>query len=111
MDISKVLDVLNEALKDRDLTIWLQKEKIKDLEAEIAKLKEKKDWQYMKRVENECVGCTYIGLSCMGNSCPNRNVVHYYCDKCGEAIEVLYYFEDEELCISCIIEQLDRVED
>lgn len=41
----------------------------------------------MYKVTNECVGCTLIGLYCIGSSCPNRNVTRYYCDRCGEECE------------------------
>lgn len=59
----------------------------------------------MKRIENGCVDC---GLPCLGNSCPHRNEVAYYCDECGEETD-LYYFEDEELCIDCIESRLKKV--
>lgn len=59
------------------------------------------------RFENECVDC---GLPCMGDSCPNRHVKRYYCDKCGEEVEKLYYFDGEELCLDCIEESLEEVE-
>ena len=60
----------------------------------------------MLEYENECVSC---GLPCLGSSCPNRNVPHFYCDKCGEETE-LYHFDGEELCIDCITEMLEKVE-
>lgn len=60
----------------------------------------------MLKYENECVDC---GLPCLGNSCPNRRVPRYYCDKCGDEAK-LYYFDDEELCLNCIEEKLDVVE-
>lgn len=62
----------------------------------------------MKRIEDECVGCP-AGVPCLGPSCPNRNVVRYYCDECG-AEETLYEWDGQELCIECIKEQLDVVE-
>ena len=62
----------------------------------------------MKRLENECVGCP-PELGCLGESCPNRNVPHFYCDKCKEE-EVLYEFEDGEYCIDCIAKMLTVVE-
>lgn len=61
----------------------------------------------MKQVENECVCCE---LPCLGVSCPNKNVVRYYCDHCGEE-EELYYFDNEELCIYCIKKLLEKVEE
>lgn len=63
----------------------------------------------MKKIESHCVGCTDLGMYCIGSACPNREAVHYYCDECG-AEEELYIFEDEELCIDCIIERLEKVE-
>lgn len=51
MKIDNVLEVLNEALASKDLTIWLQKEEIKKqketiekLQEKIKFLEEKKDW-------------------------------------------------------------------
>ena len=59
----------------------------------------------MKRIENECADC---GLPCLGDSCPNRNVVRLYCDKCNEE-KVLYHYDSEELCGDCILKRLDEV--
>lgn len=59
----------------------------------------------MKRVENDCVGCE---LHCLGDSCPYRNVTHYYCDDCGEELQ-LYEFDGEEPCIDCIEKRLKKV--
>lgn len=58
----------------------------------------------MKVTENECVGCTDLGLPCLGSSCSNRNVVRYYCDECGSE-ETLYNYEGYELCELCIIKK------
>ena len=57
--------------------------------------------------ENECVDC---GLPCIHESCRHWAVTRFYCDKCHEDVENLYYFEDQELCIDCIEQQLERVE-
>ena len=59
----------------------------------------------MTKIENECVDC---GLPCLGDSCPYRNVVRYYCDKCKEE-ETLYHFDGDELCINCIEKNLKKV--
>lgn len=50
----------------------------------------------MKRIENHCVGCTDLGLHCLGSGCSNRNVVVYVCDRCGAELD-----DDEELCERC----------
>lgn len=63
----------------------------------------------MKKVENECVGCP-LEMGCLGSSCPNINVVHYYCDKCGEETK-LYYYDGYELCADCLLEEFEVVED
>ena len=60
----------------------------------------------MIKKENECVDC---GLPCLGSSCPNRNVIRIYCDKCGEEGKI-YHYDGEHLCISCIEETLKEVE-
>lgn len=63
----------------------------------------------MKRVVNECVGCTDIGLHCIGDSCPKRNVVRFYCDKCGNETTLYDYYGDE-LCADCLLEEFEVVE-
>ena len=63
----------------------------------------------MKKIENECVGCTDLGLHCLGGSCPNRNVVRFYCDKCDKE-KKLYHFDDKELCVDCLLDELEVVE-
>lgn len=63
----------------------------------------------MKRIENECVGCKSLGLPCFGDSCPNRNVTRFYCDRCGEEAK-LYYCYGEEICEECVLDQFEIVE-
>ena len=53
----------------------------------------------MVKIENRCVGCTDIGLHCIGSHCPNRNVEVYYCDKCGD--EICGEVHDEDGCDLC----------
>lgn len=60
----------------------------------------------MKKNENECVDC---GLPCLGSGCPNRNVVRYYCDRCG-CEDTLYYYDDEELCKECLLKEFEVVD-
>lgn len=62
----------------------------------------------MVKIENDCCGCATDSYPCLGNSCPLRNVKHYYCDKCGSE-ETLYHFGDSQLCADCVLEQLDVV--
>lgn len=64
----------------------------------------------MKRIEDECVGCVDIGLPCLGPTCPNRNVVRYYCDICNSEEYPLYHFDGHEVCVACLLEQFDIVE-
>lgn len=64
----------------------------------------------MRVKKNECVGCKSLGLPCLGDICPNRNGIRFYCDKCNEETD-LYYYDGKELCIDCIIEKLEKVED
>jgi hypothetical protein len=63
----------------------------------------------MKQITDECVSC---GLPCLGNSCPNVNVVRWYCDDCGDEVEPeeLYVTEDdEELCQDCLLNRFKTV--
>lgn len=62
----------------------------------------------MKRIENECVGCP-PEMGCLGDSCPNRNVPHYYCDNCGNE-EKLYHYDNDELCEECLLKNFEVVE-
>lgn len=64
---------------------------------------------HMRKVEDECVGCTNIGLYCIGSSCPNRNVPHYYCDRCGNE-DKLYCYDGEELCEECLLKEFEVVD-
>lgn len=60
----------------------------------------------MVTYENDCVMC---GLPCLGSSCPNRNVKHYYCDDCGEEVYKLYQYDDEQLCEDCLLKKIPEV--
>ena len=62
----------------------------------------------MIRYENECVGCP-PEMGCLGESCPNRNVMHLYCDKCKDDCEELYVFDGEELCEECLLDSFDKI--
>ena len=53
------------------------------------------------RIEDECVGCTDLGMYCMGSSCPNRRVERYYCDRCGAECSGDGGFGYDELCEDC----------
>lgn len=53
----------------------------------------------MRIIENDCVGCP-PDLGCIGDQCPYRNAVHYYCDICGD--DAVYILDDEELCEDCV---------
>lgn len=63
----------------------------------------------MRKVENECCGCAVPAYPCLGSSCPKRNVIHLYCDDCGEETQ-LYDYDGDELCKDCILERLDLKE-
>ena len=63
----------------------------------------------MRKIESECVGCTAMGLHCLGSSCPNINVVRFYCDECGIEGKLRHY-DDKELCEDCLLDKFDVVE-
>ena len=64
----------------------------------------------MERTFNECVGCTDLGLPCIGNYCRNRNVTRFFCDKCDEEISAggIYDYDGQELCEDCLKEMCRR---
>ena len=53
--------------------------------------------------EDECVGCSALGLPCYGSSCPNRNVPYVFCDECGDDIDSddIDFDSDYHLCDKC----------
>lgn len=62
----------------------------------------------MIKYEDNCVGCTSMGLHCRQNACPNyekQKVV--YCDKCGDD-GVIYQVEKEQLCSYCIANKYEK---
>ena len=54
-------------------------------------------------------GCVDCDLPC-SSYCKHRdNLYEYYCDNCMAEDEQLYYFGNQELCIDCIKECLEKV--
>lgn len=66
----------------------------------------------MVKYENQCCGCAVPAYPCLGKSCPRRHVKVYECDGCGEELDYgeLFEFDDKQLCIECIKEELTVVE-
>lgn len=62
----------------------------------------------MRKVEDECVGCP-PEIGCLGSSCPNRNVVRFYCDECKDE-DTLYHYDGEELCRECLLKKFEIVD-
>ena len=62
----------------------------------------------MKKIENECVGCPKE-MGCLGDSCSYRNVIRYYCDRCGDET-VLYNYYGEEICKDCLLKDFEVVD-
>ena len=69
----------------------------------------RKDDYMSVKYENECCDCAVPGYPCMGSSCPNRNVPHYFCDKCGGET-TLYEKDGEQLCADCVLKDFEIVE-
>ena len=62
----------------------------------------------MKKVENECVCCA-PELGCLGDSCRHRNVVRFYCDRCGDET-TLYDYYGEEICEECLLKEFNVID-
>lgn len=63
----------------------------------------------MIKYEDECVGCP-PEIGCFGSSCSNREVPHYYCDRCKDEVncEDLYYYDGMEICKDCLLEVVTK---
>jgi len=61
---------------------------------------------FMVVVESDCCDC---GLPCIHEACIHFKVIRFYCDQCG-CEDDLYYWNGEQLCSSCILEELEKVE-
>lgn len=61
------------------------------------------------KITNECCGCAVPGYPCEGSSCYLLHVPHYYCDECGDEVETLYHYENEQLCEYCVLKRLEVV--
>lgn len=62
----------------------------------------------MIKFENECVGCP-AEMGCLGDNCPNLNVVHLYCDNCGNDVESLFDIGGEQVCDKCLHEIFQEI--
>lgn len=62
----------------------------------------------MEKTVNECVGCRDLGKPCLGSACPNRNILKFFCDRCGIEMTDIYDVDGEELCEDCLKEMFKR---
>lgn len=62
----------------------------------------------MIQYEDDCVGCP-PEMGCMGSACPYQNTKHLYCDCCGDETDVLYEFNEEQLCEYCVLDKLHKI--
>ena len=66
----------------------------------------------MIRIENHCVGCTDLGMHCIGSHCRNRHVEVHYCDKCDpncvQPLHKVLEVDGEELCEDCLKEKFRK---
>lgn len=65
----------------------------------------------MIKYKNNCVGCTSIGLPCMGDACSNKNIRIFYCDRCGEKMGPANKINGYHLCEECQSDMLDDVKE
>lgn len=59
----------------------------------------------MVKIQDDCVDCATGTYPCLGKTCPYVNVTHYYCDSCGDDVDVLWNTDDGELCLNCLSER------
>lgn len=63
----------------------------------------------MRKITNECCDCSHDSYPCRGRACPLTHVEHFLCDKCEEET-TLYEYEEQELCLHCLLEAIPIVE-
>lgn len=63
----------------------------------------------MIRFEDQCVGCP-TEMGCLGSACPYMNVPVMICDKCKEEVYELFWYDGEQLCQDCLLDQFEKVE-
>jgi hypothetical protein len=61
----------------------------------------------MIEYRDNCVGC-HPEKGCKGNSCENRNVETWICDRCHEEVDRgdLWEYDGYNLCEECCVEKL-----
>lgn len=64
----------------------------------------------MVRFIKECVGCTDIGLPCMGYGC-TQGYMEIKCDWCDCDADELYKYYGDEICRDCLLGDLDKQEE
>ncbi len=62
----------------------------------------------MVTYEDECIGCP-TEMGCLGDTCPNKNVPHLYCDNCSKEVDELRDYNDEQWCEKCILDSYPTV--
>lgn len=60
----------------------------------------------MIKYEDDCVGCP-PEIGCFGSSCPQRNVPHTYCDRCGAEAKLYSFPGEEEICEDCMTQEMN----
>lgn len=63
----------------------------------------------MRKIVNECCGCAVPSYPC-SESCPLREVEHYFCDNCDADIDLdeVYEVDGEHLCLDCLKERYKK---
>jgi len=54
--------------------------------------------------QNDCVGCDHC------ENCGLKHAVHMVCDKCKDSFDELYEYGDEQLCESCLLEEVPKID-
>jgi len=60
---------------------------------------------------DDCCDCAAPGYPC-NDSCRLKNNPHFFCDICGDEVESdeLFWYEGQQLCKYCVINELEVVE-
>lgn len=57
----------------------------------------------MIQKEDGCIGCPKE-MGCLGDTCPMKNGYVMVCDECGNEVDELYEYDNQQVCFDCLLD-------